>query len=125
MAGNGSRGELNQASVVAHPFAGARQADGEPVVLTDVRLRKIPVLPCRELYHELSQAKEHLRRSSQTFANIGRLRALLAERMGEKKGELPPQAVPLKAMRYILWLEKRLGKLGEQVPSGGIPADME
>jgi len=125
MAENSSRGGVNQASGVARPFAGARRADDEPAVFADPHPRKIPVLPYRELYHEMNQAKEHLRRSSQTFANIGRLRALLAERMGEKKGELPPQAVPLKAMKYILWLEKRLSKFGEQVPSGGIPADME
>ena len=125
MAENGFHSGSNQANAVARPPVGAPRGDDEPVVLTDMRLRKIPVLPYQELYHEMNQAKEHLRRSSQTFANLGRLRAFLAERMGEKKGELPPQAVPLKAMKYILWLEKRLSKLGEQVPSGGIPADME
>jgi len=125
MAENSSRGELNQARVTARPFPVARKADDQPIVLPDAGLRRIPVLTNRQLCHELDQAKEHLRRSSRTFVNVGRLRAFMAPRLGEKGTDLDPDAAPLTAMKYILWLEKRLSKLGEQVSSGGIPADLE
>ena len=125
MTENDSHYESPQAPETAHLDVGAPRADDQPVILTDMRLRKIPLVTPRHLHHELNKAKEHLRQSSQTFANVGRLRAFLVERIGEKRGPMPPHVVPLQAMKYILWLEKRLSRLDQQVPSAANPMDMK
>lgn len=62
-----------------------------------------PPMNMTELRVELDQAKEHLRQSTFTFSQVGRLHKFLEER--GKARESSPQA-PGAAMKYINQLEK-------------------
>ena len=62
-----------------------------------------PPMNMAQLRMELDQAKEHLRQSTFTFSEVGRLHKFLEER--GKARESSPQA-PGAAMKYINQLEK-------------------